>query len=102
MAVAAPEANAYEFQAQGIVDMLSKLGTKFEDERTELEKEETNARHAFEMLSQDLKAQIDQATQARTEKAEAKRRHSKLPLTLSVTCTTPPQLAMMIPSTSPA
>jgi len=72
LAVAAPEANAYEFQAQGIVDMLTKLGTKFEDERTELEKEETNARHAFEMLSQDLKAQIDQATQARTEKAEPK------------------------------
>jgi prefoldin subunit 5 len=72
LAVAAPEANAYEFQAQGIVDMLTKLGTKFEDERTELEKEETNARHAFEMLSQDLKSQIDQATQARTEKAEAK------------------------------
>jgi len=72
LAVAAPEANAYEFQAQGIVDMLTKLGGKFEDERTELEKEETNARHAFEMLSQDLKAQIDQATQARTEKAEAK------------------------------
>jgi len=72
LAVEAPEANAYEFQAQGIVDMLTKLGTKFEDERTELEKEETNARHAFEMLSQDLKSQIDQATQARTEKAEAK------------------------------
>jgi len=72
LAVAAPEANAYEFQAQGIVDMLTKLGGKFEDERTELEKEETNARHSFEMLSQDLKAQIDQATQARTEKAEAK------------------------------
>ena len=72
LAVAAPEANAYEFQAQGIVDMLTKLGIKFEDERTELEKEETNARHAFEMLSQDLKAKIDQATQARTEKAEAK------------------------------
>merc|ERR1719399_445864 len=72
LAVAAPEANAYEFQAQGIVDMLTKLGAKFEDERTELEKEEMNARHAFEMLSQDLKAQIDQATQARTEKAEAK------------------------------
>merc|ERR1719345_482227 len=72
LAVAAPEANAYEFQAQGIVDMLTKLGGKFEDERTDLEKEETNARQAFEMLSQDLKAQIDQATQARTEKAEAK------------------------------
>merc|ERR1740127_203165 len=43
LAVAAPEANAYEFQAQGIV----------------------------EMLSQDLKAQIGQATSARTEKSEA-------------------------------
>merc|ERR1719199_719662 len=72
LAVAAPVANAYEFQAQGIVDMLTKLGGKFEDERTELEKEETNARHAFEMLSQDLKAQIGQATSARTEKSEAK------------------------------
>ena len=57
LAVAAPEANAYEFQAQGIVDMLTKLAGKFEDERTDLEKEETNARHAFEMLSQDLNAQ---------------------------------------------
>jgi len=72
LAVAAPEANAYEFQAQGIVDMLTKLAGKFEDERTDLEKEETNARQAFEMLSQDLKAQIDQATNARTEKSEAK------------------------------
>jgi len=72
LAVAAPEANAYEFQAQGIVDMLTKLAGKFEDERTDLEKEETNARHAFEMLSQDLKAQIGQATSARTEKSEAK------------------------------
>ena len=58
LAVAAPEANAYEFQAQGIVDMLTKLAGKFEDERTDLEKEETNARHAFEMLSQDLKVQV--------------------------------------------
>ena len=31
--------NDYELQAQGIVDMLTNLGTKFEDERTELEKE---------------------------------------------------------------
>ena len=71
LTVAAPEATAYEFQAQGIVDMWTKLGAKFGDERTELEKEETNARHALGMLSQDLKAQIDQATQARIEKAEA-------------------------------
>merc|ERR1719473_959858 len=70
--LAAPEANAYEFQAQGIVDMLTKLAGKFEDERTDLEKAETNARQAFEMLSQDLKAQIAQATDARTECSESK------------------------------
>merc|ERR1719335_228006 len=34
LTVAAPEANAYEFQAQGVIDMLSKLLGKFEDERT--------------------------------------------------------------------
>jgi len=72
MGVSAPEANAYEFQSQGVIDMLQKLLDKFEDERNTLEKEETNSRHAFEMLMQDLKAQIENATQAREEKAEIK------------------------------
>merc|ERR1719240_2560002 len=72
LAVTAPEANAYEFQSHGIIEMLEKLLDKFIDERTTLEKEEMNARHAFEMLVQDLKAQIDQATQDRDEKAETK------------------------------
>merc|ERR1719159_1047649 len=72
LAVAAPEANAYEFQAQGVIDMLSKLLGKFEDERTALEEEETNAKHSFEMLAADLKNQLDAANTARTEKMEAK------------------------------
>merc|ERR1719375_1489358 len=72
LAVSAPEANAYEFQSQGIIDMLQKLLDKFVDERTTLEKEETNSRHAYEMLMQDLKAQVEQATAARDEKAELK------------------------------
>merc|ERR1719310_13845 len=72
LAVAAPEANAYEFQAQGVIDMLSKLLGKFEDERTALEEEETNAKHSFEMLAADLKAQLDAANTARTEEMEAK------------------------------
>jgi len=72
LAVSAPEANAYEFQSQGIVDMLQKLLDKFVDERTALEKEESNARHAFEMLIQDLTAQVEQATSNRDEKAEVK------------------------------
>merc|ERR1712146_750288 len=36
------------------------------------EKEETSSRHAYEMLMADLKAQVDQATSARDEKAEIK------------------------------
>jgi prefoldin subunit 5 len=67
-----PAANAYEFQSSGIVDMLTKLESKFEDERTDLEKEETNARQAFEVLSQDLDAALGMATAARTEKSESK------------------------------
>merc|ERR1719443_1459767 len=49
----APEANAYEFQSKAIVDMLSKLAGKFDDERTSLEEEETNAAHSFTMLKTD-------------------------------------------------
>merc|ERR1719491_322941 len=72
LAVSAPEANAYEFQSSGVVEMLEKLSDKFIDERTVLEKEEMNSKHAYDMLMQDLKAQIAQATQDRDEKAETK------------------------------
>jgi cell division septum initiation protein DivIVA len=72
MSVSAPQANAYEFQSQGVVDMLEKLHDKFEDERTDLEKEESNARHAYEMLIQDLTAQIETATEDREAKAQQK------------------------------
>merc|ERR1719399_393489 len=72
LAVSAPEANAYEFQSHGIIEMLEKLLDKFIDEKTALEKEEMNSVHAFEMLVQDLKAQIDQATHDRDEKAATK------------------------------
>jgi hypothetical protein len=69
---AAPEANSYEFQSHGVIEMLEKLLDKFIDERTTLEKEEMNSKHAYDMLMQDLKAQVDQATRDRGEKAESK------------------------------
>merc|ERR1719359_1252785 len=72
LAVSAPEANAYEFQSSGVVEMLEKLLDKFIDERTTLEKEEMNSKHAYDMLMQDLKAQIGQATADRDAKAESK------------------------------
>merc|ERR1712232_1327398 len=72
LAVSAPEANAYEFQSSGVVDMLEKLLDKFVDERTALEKEEMNSKHAYDMLMADLNGQIKQATQDRDEKTELK------------------------------
>merc|ERR1719333_1261098 len=68
LAVSAPEANAYEFQSHGIIEMLEKLLDKFIDERTTLEKEEMNSQHAFDMLTQDLTAQTGQATTDKGEK----------------------------------
>merc|ERR1719428_1305020 len=72
LAMSAPEANAYEFQSQGIIDMLQKLLDKFIAERTAAEKEESDSVHAFEMLSQDLNNNIEQSTAAREEKAALK------------------------------
>jgi len=72
LAVSAPEAYGYEFQSQGVIEMLEKLLDKFIDERTVLEKEEMNSKHAFDMLIQDLTAQLEQAKQDREEKAETK------------------------------
>jgi len=75
MEYAAPEANAYEFQSSGIVDMLADLLRKFTDERTKLEKEETNSVQQFEMLISDLDSQIANAQAGldkdRTDKAKA-------------------------------
>merc|ERR1719159_1902768 len=68
----APEANAYEFQSKAIVDMLSKLAGKFDDERTALEEAETEAGHSFEMLKADLTNQLAAANEARTQNAEIK------------------------------
>merc|ERR1719460_2300634 len=67
-----PQANAYEGQAGGIVDMLNGLKEKFEDEQSDLEKKEMNAKNAHEMLAADLKSQIKDATEDRTEKSEQK------------------------------
>jgi len=72
LAVSAPEAAGYEFQSHGVIEMLEKLLDKFIDERTAAEKEEMNSKHAFDMLIQDLSAQLDQAKTDRSEKAVTK------------------------------
>jgi len=69
LAVSAPEAAGYEFQSHGIIEVLEKLLDKFIDERTVSEKEEMNTKHAYDMLMQDLTAQIAQSKQDREEKS---------------------------------
>jgi hypothetical protein len=69
---AAPEANAYEYQSHGIIDMLEKLLNKFVDELRAMEEEEGESLHAFTMLMQDMDAQIEDSTARRDEKAAEK------------------------------
>merc|ERR1719313_2543205 len=63
-----PEANAYEFQSGGIIEMLEKLLDKFMDKRTTLEKEEMSSKSAFDVMVIDLQGQIKQAEQDLAEK----------------------------------
>jgi hypothetical protein len=68
----APEAYAYELRSGGVVDMLDELKEKFITERSALEKEEMNRRHAHQMLVQDLEAQSTNAESIRQEKVQQK------------------------------
>jgi len=77
LAVSAPEANAYEFQSQKIIDMLVKLKDKFKDERTKIQKEEADAKHAFNMLVQDLNSSISDSTNLRDERKVRRADHLK-------------------------
>jgi len=61
LSIAAPEANAYEFQSGGVVDMLVKLEDQFETKKTELEEEELKANHAFTQIMQQLADNIENA-----------------------------------------
>lgn len=56
-----PEANAYESQSGGIVDLLMKLKDDFRKQKTECEKEEMNSKHASDMVIQDLTDTIENA-----------------------------------------
>jgi prefoldin subunit 5 len=61
MAVSAPEANAYEFQSGGVVDMLVKLEDEFKTKKADLEEEELKAQHAFTQIMQQLADNIENA-----------------------------------------
>jgi chromosome segregation ATPase len=72
LSVAAPEANAYEFQSAGIVDMLDKLADKFDDQRSDLEKDEMDHKHSYQMLMQQLQDTTEKLKKQLGRKAERK------------------------------
>merc|ERR1719364_277724 len=70
--VSAPQGKVFESQSSGILDMVKGMGEKMEDKREEVEKEEMNKKHAFDMIAQDLTDQIESNEQAREKKASIK------------------------------
>merc|ERR1719482_1047564 len=64
LSVTAPEAAAYEFQSDGVVDMLEELNT--------CEKEEMEKKHAYQMMMQDLQDETERATAEKGRKVKAK------------------------------
>merc|ERR1719456_1727302 len=72
LSVSAPQANAYEFQSGGVVEMLGKLEDKFKDERNQLEKEEMKVKFAHESVVNDLQNSIIGATRERGRHAATK------------------------------
>jgi hypothetical protein len=71
---AAPEANAYEFQSGGIIDMLKKLRDEFRTKLADCQKEEMNSKHAYDMVVQDLVDSIENSEQSIEEKKLTKAR----------------------------
>merc|ERR1719451_22162 len=68
----APEAAAFESSSGGVIDMVTELGEKFEDERTALEKKESEESHAHNMMVQGLVNQIKAAGQERSSAVSTK------------------------------
>lgn len=69
MDYAAPEANAYEFQSGGLVDMLKKLAADFKKKLGNCQIEEKNSMHAANMVVQDLTDSIAHKSSDRGEKS---------------------------------
>merc|ERR1719420_696542 len=71
---AAPEANAYEFQSGGIIEMLKKLRDEFRTKLADCQKEEMNSVHAYNMVVQDLVDSIENSNASIEDKKVTKAR----------------------------
>jgi len=73
----APEANAYESQGGGIIDMLKNLQDDFRKKLKECEKIEMNSQHAHNMVVQDLTDSISSANSDIEEKTAEKEKKTE-------------------------
>jgi len=74
LTVSGPETHGYEFQSQGIIDMLDKLRLKFIAQRENARTEESNMANNNNMVTQDLSASIAQGRQDIADKSAARAR----------------------------
>merc|ERR1719301_396683 len=63
---------AYESSSGGVIDMVEKLGEKFEEEKAALEQKEATDKHSFDMMMQDLNQQITYGTEEKDSKVALK------------------------------
>lgn len=73
----APEVAAYEFQSSGIVEVLEGLLDKFKTQLSDLETEESNAAHNFDLEVLHLSNTISKLNSDREEKASVKAKTSE-------------------------
>jgi uncharacterized coiled-coil DUF342 family protein len=70
----APEANAYDFQGDGIIAMLKRLRDEFRAKLADCQKEEMNSKHSYDMVIQDLVDSVENAEERIAEAKETKAR----------------------------
>jgi len=63
---------AYESSSGGVIEMVEKLGEKFEEEKAALEQKEATDKHSFDMMMQDLNQQITYGTEEKDSKVALK------------------------------
>jgi len=74
----APEANAYEFQSGGVIEILEKLQAEFGDKKTALDREEMTAQQGFEAINQQLADNIENAEHEVSKKTDTRAETAQL------------------------
>lgn len=73
----APDANAYEFQSHGVVEMLNKLLDKFTDEKNNIEQANSAREQAFDTLINNLDASTNDAQEKKESKTGTRLKHGE-------------------------